>query len=108
MPDSVAGYLQEFLRLGRKPFLAERCGYRVIRHSYRQVAETSFGLARELGARKIRKGDRVVLWGQNSAPWVVAFFACAHRGAIAVPMDNTASPDFAFRVAQQVQAKLIV
>src|SRR5690242_9647162 len=108
MPESVASYLQEFLRLGRKPFLAERRGYRVIRHTYRQVAETSFRFARELNSRQIRKGDRVVLWGQNSASWVAAFFGCAHRGVIAVPMDNTALPEFVLRVAQQVQAKLIV
>jgi long-chain acyl-CoA synthetase len=49
-----------------------------------------------------------MLWGPNSAAWVAAFFACAHRGVIAVPMDDASSPDFALRVFQQVNAKLLV
>jgi len=31
-------------------------------------------------------GDRVALWGQNSAAWVVWFLACAWRGAAAVAL----------------------
>lgn len=108
MPVSVAGYLQEFFRLGNQPFYAERRGYRIIRHSYRSVAETAFRFARELTTRDIRKGHRVVLWGPNSAAWVSAFFGCAHRSVIAVPMDDSASPEFALRVFEQVNAKLLV
>jgi len=108
MPVSVAGYLQEFFRLGKQPFYAEQRGYRIIRHSYRFVAEMALRFARELTARDIRRGDRVVLWGPNSAAWVSAFFGCAHRGVIAVPMDDSASPDFAIRVFEQVKAKLLV
>src|SRR5262249_16506483 len=49
-----------------------------------------------------------MLWGPNSAAWVAAFLACAHRGVIAVPMDDAAFADFALRVFQQVNAKLLV
>ena len=108
MPDSVAGYLSEFLRLGSEMAYAERRGYRVVRWTYRQVAETAFRLARELNARQIRKGDRVVIWGPNSGAWVAAFLACAHRGVIAVPMDDGASQDFALRVSHEVNARLLV
>jgi long-chain acyl-CoA synthetase len=108
MPHTVAGYLPEFLRLGNQPLYAEQRGYRTVRHTYRSVAETAFRFSRELAARNIRKGDRVLLWGPNSAAWVSAFFGCAHRGVIAVPMDHSASPGFALRVFEQVKAKLLV
>ena len=108
MRASVADYLADFQRLGKEQAYAERVGYRLVRSTYSDVAALSFRFARELSARGIRKGDRVVLWGPNSAVWVATFFGCANRGVIAVPMDDTASADFAVRVFQQVQARLLV
>src|SRR5690348_1600942 len=105
---SLGEYLLDFKRLGREPAYAERNGYRMARHSYGEVAGTAFRFARELTARGIRKGDRIVLWGPNSASWVAAFFGCANRGVIAVPMDHAASTDFALRVFQQVNARLLI
>ena len=106
--ENIADYLKDFERLGAQPAFAERSGYRTTRWTYKEVAETSYRFARELNARRIRKGDRVMLWGPNSAAWVAAFFACAYRGAIAVPMDDGASADFAIRVFHQVDAQLLV
>jgi len=105
---SVADYLADFQRLGNEEAYAEPVGYRLVRWTYGEVARLSFQFARELTARGIRKGDRVVLWGPNSAAWVAAFLGCANRGIIAVPMDDAASPDFAVRVFHQVQARLLV
>ena len=108
MRTSLGEYLLDFERLSREQAYAERSGYRMTRRSYHEVAETAFRFARELTARGIRKGDRVMLWGPNSAAWVAAFFGCANRGVIAVPMDHAASPDFALRVFQQVNARLLM
>jgi long-chain acyl-CoA synthetase len=105
---SVAEYLANFSQRGKECAYAQRHGYRTVRWNYRQVAETSFQFARELSARGISKGDRVVLWGPNSAEWVAAFFGCAVAGAIVVPMDDAAISDFALRVYQQAGAKLMV
>ncbi len=107
-PSSLGQYLEDFLRLGRECAYIQRQGYRSVCWSYRQVAETAFRFARELEARQIRKGDCIVLWGENCAEWIVAFFACALSGVIVIPMDDAASPDFAIRVFQQVKAKLLV
>jgi long-chain acyl-CoA synthetase len=105
---NIADYLLDFDRLGGQTAFAERTGYRTVRWSYGEVAETVYRLARELNARRIGKGDRVMLWGPNSASWVAAFFACAHRGIIAVPMDDGASPDFALRVFEEVKGRLLL
>lgn len=108
MRSSIADFLAEFERLGGETAYAEQSGYRTVRWSYCEVAQTAYRFARELNARGIGKGDRVVIWGPNSAAWVSAFFGCANRGVIAVPMDDAASPDFVERVARQVGAKLRV
>lgn len=76
--------------------------------TYGQVLEMVFRFCRDLEAREISKGDRVMLWGENCTEWVAAFFGCAISGVIVVPMDDGASVDFAARVAGQVAAKLWV
>jgi len=105
---SLGEYLDNFLRHQRECAYVQRRGYRTERWSYQQVAETAFRFARELSQRGVGKGDRVLVWGPNSAEWVAVFFGCALRGAIVVPMDDAASDDFAKRVQQQAGAKLVV
>ena len=61
------------------------------------MAETAFRFARELEQRGIGKGERVLLWGPNSAEWVAVFFGCALRGVIVVPLDEAGAADFALR-----------
>jgi len=108
MVPRLAEYLARFESLGEDAAYAERQGYRTIRHSYRDLARMAYGFAAELESRGIRKGERVMLWGPNSAAWVAAFFGCAYRGVIAVPMDDSATTDFALRVSQHVEPKLLV
>src|SRR5437660_81967 len=105
---SLLEYLDNFLRLGRESAYIQRRGYRSVRWTYRQIAETAFQFARELAKRGISKGDRVLIWGPNSAEWVATFFGCVLRGAIVVPMDDAAALDFALRVYHQVNATLLV
>jgi long-chain acyl-CoA synthetase len=105
---SVSGFVSDFALHAAEPMFVQRRGYRTERISYADVARTSCQVAREFESRAIGKGDRVLLWGGNSAEWVSAFFGCALRGAIAVPMDDAAAPDFAARVRAQVAAKVLV
>ncbi len=105
---SLLDYLDNFLDRGREYAYVQPRGYRWERWTYRQVAETAFQFARELESRGVGKGDRVLIWGPNRAEWVAAFFGCALRGAIVVPIDDIAAADFARRVSQQVSAKLMV
>ena len=84
----------------------QRRGYRMEWFTYGQVLDMAFNFSDQLEERGIGKGERVMLWGENSSQWVAAFFGCALRGAIVVPMDDGAASDFAERVARQVRAKL--
>jgi long-chain acyl-CoA synthetase len=105
---SLVEYLHNFERGGGQWAYVERRGYRSIRWSYSQIAALSYQFARALEARRIQKGDRILIWGANSAGWVAAFLGCILRGVIVVPMDDVATPDFAQRVYRQVEARLWV
>src|SRR5215467_9234753 len=105
---SLAEYLDDFLRHGDECAYVQNRGYRRERWSYRRVAEMAFRFARELEARAIQKGDRVLLWAPNSAEWVAVFFGCLLRGVVVVPMDDGSTTEFVGRVRQQVEARLVI
>ena len=105
---SILDYLDNFRRHAGEPAYVFRRGYRVHRWSYGEVLHEAYRFARALEARNIVKGDKILIWGENCAEWVVAFFGSLLRGVIVVPIDKIAAPDFAARVAQQVDAKLCV
>ncbi len=108
MPPTLARYLESYrLRAAEIAYVHPR-GYRKVRWTYGEVAEGACRFARCLEERKIAKGDRVMIWGENCAEWVVAFFGCMLRGAVAVPMDHIAAAEFAGRVRSQAQVRLTV
>lgn len=106
MRTTLASYVDDFLSRDSEPAFAHRHGLRVKRWSYSQIARTALRFARELEARGIEKGDRVLLWARNSPEWVSAFFGCLLRGVIVVPLDLQSEPGFVKRVQEQVGAKL--
>jgi long-chain acyl-CoA synthetase len=109
MPRStILEYLDNFRRHAGEVAYVHHRGYRTLRWTYGEVLANSHRFAHQLAARGIVKGDKVLIWGENCAEWVVAFFGCVLRGVIVVPVDKIAAPDFAQRVARQVDAKLCI
>ncbi|MGO9641282.1 MAG: AMP-binding protein [Candidatus Acidiferrales bacterium] len=105
---SLAEFVAELSLRGPQTAYSEAFGYRRNLWTYFQLAETASQFARELEESGVGPGDRVLIWGPNSAEWVAAFFGCLLRGAAAVPIDHGASPEFAGKVAAQVQARFAV
>ncbi len=105
---SLLDLLAYFEKHSRAVAYAHPQGYRMARWTYGDVLATARRFARELEARGVAPGDRVLLWGDNRAEWVAAFWGCLLRGAVVVPMDRIAAPDFVQRVAEQIQPKLCV
>jgi long-chain acyl-CoA synthetase len=82
-------------------------GVRQRRVSYSQLAILTRRFAAELARRSILKGDRVLLWGENSPEWVAAFFGCILRGVVPVPVDFAGALDFVARVEREVSPKCL-
>jgi long-chain acyl-CoA synthetase len=108
MRSTINSYLDDYLRRGAETAFAHRQGLRLVRWSYARVAETAFRFARELEARGTHKGERVLLWASNGPEWVAAFFGCALRGVVVVPLDLESAPDFVSRVQFQTKAALLL
>ncbi|MDQ3253122.1 MAG: AMP-binding protein [Acidobacteriota bacterium] len=105
---TVLSYLDDYARRGESVAFSYRRGLRVYRWSYARLAANAYKFARELEARRIGRGERVLLCGENSPAWVAALFGCLLRGAIIVPLDRESAPEFIARVRQQTEAKLLL
>jgi long-chain acyl-CoA synthetase len=104
----LASLVEEFRRHSAETAVVVHRGNRRYRTTYGEMAELAGRFAAELNRRDVAAGERVVLWGENSAEWIGVFFGCLMRGVIVVPLDAAGSSEFADRVVKDVSPKLIV
>lgn len=74
-------------RFGSRPALVLHGRYRRRVLTYRQLAEGAAATGARLTGAGITPGDRLLLRGQDSPEWVVAFLGCLRAGAVPVPLD---------------------
>jgi long-chain acyl-CoA synthetase len=108
MRPNLATLLDDYRRFGRDIAVVHFRGNRRRVMSYGQLARLAGRFAALLEERSISRGDRVVLWAQNSGEWIAAFYGCLLRGVLVVPLDAYGTPDFALRVVADVRPSLIV
>ena len=108
MRETLLSFLDDCVARGEETAVVHRRGLRLLRSSGAEIAGRAFQFARELEARGIGRGDRVLFWSENSPEWIAAFFGCLLRGVIVVPLDLKSTPDFVARVQEQVSAKLLL
>ena len=105
--DTLLDFFDDRIRSDR-PFLVYDGGYRAYAWSYAEIRGAALDFAARVRAHGLAPGDRVVLWGENRAEWVVAFWGCLLARAVAVPIDLRASPELVGRVVRIVSARLVV
>jgi long-chain acyl-CoA synthetase len=86
MPRSnLLSLFDDFRRNSRDVAVVQRRGYRRESWTYAKLAQISFLCGRELKERGVRNGDRVLLWGPNSAEWMAAFWAACCAAPLPSP-----------------------
>jgi long-chain acyl-CoA synthetase len=108
MHEHLATLVDEFRRLDREIAVVRYQGVRRRVTTYGELARLAGRFAALLEDRAIADGDRVLLWAENGAEWVAAFYGCMLRGVMVVPLDAFGSADFARRVADDVKPRLAV
>ena len=104
----LATLLADFDKHSQDLAIVATRGVRQRRVTYGQLARLARRFGAELERRSILKGERVVIWGENSPEWVAAFFGCVMRGVVPVPVDFAGSLDFVERVVREVTPRLMV
>jgi long-chain acyl-CoA synthetase len=108
MRPNLASLVEDFRLHATETAVVRHRGNRRYATRYGELARLAGCFAAELERRQIVAGERVVLWGENSAEWIGAFFGCLLRGVIVVPLDAAGSVEFAQRVVADVTPRLIV
>jgi long-chain acyl-CoA synthetase len=106
--QTILSYLDDYLRRGKATMIVRASGLRRTRWSYERVVLTARRFARELEARGVARGERVLLSGDNSPEWVAAFWGCLLRGAVVVPLDRESVPEFVSSVQRQTEARMML
>jgi long-chain acyl-CoA synthetase len=104
----LATLVADFRRYDEQLAVVTHRGNRRFSSSYADLARLCGRCAHAFDQHGLQPGDRVLLWGGNSAEWVAAFFGCILRGIVAVPLDAAGSLEFAQRVVAEVQPRLLV
>ena len=110
MPErqTLLSYLDDYERRGRETVFVHHRGLRTVRWSYERLVREAHSFARELTARGITSGDRVLITGENSPEWAAAFWGCCLIGAVVVPLDKGSTDEFVKSVGLQTNAKLLI
>src|SRR5207245_7823810 len=98
----------DFARFAGGTAVVQRRGYRREKLTYTELCAKALFWSRVLAGRGILPGDRVLLWGPNSAEWVACFWGILLRGAVVVPMDAAAASDFVQRAIKDAGVKVIL
>src|SRR6201993_3600724 len=108
MREHLGTLVEDFRRYDREIAVVRYQGNRRRVATYGDIARTAGRFAALLEQFGIGRGDRVVLWGENSAEWIAAYHGCILRGVLVVPLDAYGSANFAARVAADVKPRLVV
>jgi long-chain acyl-CoA synthetase len=83
-------------------------GLRTWKWSYGNLLGSIGAFANWLDQRGFRKGDRLMIWGENRPEWLAAFWGAVVRGVAVVPVDFRFSPELAVRIQKESRPKLLV
>ena len=105
--DSLLDFFHEIERSDAE-FVIYDDGLRRRSFSYRQIGQLARAFAARLRAHGIERQAKVIVWGENRAEWLVAFWGCLLEGVVVVPIDYRASASLLHTVSRIVDAKAIV
>jgi long-chain acyl-CoA synthetase len=108
MRSTLTTLLDEYRQRGNETAVVSHRGVRRYKANYANIVTLSDRFSAEILRREICPGDRVILWGENSAEWISAFYGCMQRGVLAVPLDASGSTEFAQRILRETNPRLIV
>ena len=105
--DTLVDFFRDLVTI-RGEFLVYDDGYRHRSYSYEDVGRAARGFAARLHATGLRKGDKVVFWGENRPEWLACYWGCLISGIIGVPIDYRSSADFVAKVRGLVRAAIVL
>lgn len=99
--------LEAFRSHKNKTAFIEQTGFRNKKTTYGEIESGAFRIAAAFQELEVQPGDRIIIWGENSARWAMTFYACLLSGIVAVPLDASFTSEFVNKIAAITEARLI-
>ncbi|MCK4992883.1 MAG: AMP-binding protein, partial [Bacteroidales bacterium] len=104
---------QNFIQLYEKSFnqnweLPALSDYKGISYTYGEVAKQVARLHLMYEAMDIKKGDKIAVFGKNSANWCISFMSVFTYGAVVVPILSDFKPDDAQTIINHSDSVMLI
>src|SRR5262245_60923832 len=99
--------LESFRSYKNQTAFIEQTSFRNKRTTYGEIQAGAFKIASAFQQLGIQPGDRIIIWGENSARWAMTFYACLLSRVVAVPLDASFTAEFVSKIAAITEARLI-
>lgn len=90
-----------------KPAIVYKTGFRTFSLTYRQLYTNVLKTYSLLEKLKVKRRDKILIWGYNCPEWGTVFLASILKGVVVVPIDYMATHDFVQKIQSSVKAKVI-
>ncbi len=105
---TISKFIEESVeKFGDKIFLIDYEPFRKKKYSYNKIYSQSISLVNYFSKNNLKKGDKIIIYLNNSSDYVSLLFACAISGVIAVPIDINNNIEFVEEISKKVKAKII-
>ncbi len=105
---SVQNIIENYLTSNKdKTIISQKKDYRTFSIKGQELDEKIQKTRTLLEKSKIKKGDKIIIIGNNSIEWIVVYFSCILSGIIVVPLDISADKKLFKKIQEIVKAKVI-
>ena len=87
--------------------ITDRKEYRRFHYRYEELYDLCTRFSTFLAEKKIKKGDKILLWAPNGIEFVTALLGATSVGVVVVPIDMRSDAGFAKKIQAEVKAKLV-
>lgn len=105
MEQSIIKYIEQAIRENWEELALT--DFNGVSFQYRTIARKIAKLHIAYETAGIKKGDKIVLCGRNSAQWSIAFLASLTYGAVPVPILHDFKPDTIHHLVNHSEARLL-
>jgi long-chain acyl-CoA synthetase len=106
--ETLLDLLNRFEELGEREALRHRGRFHTRTYSYADLRGMIGGFCCFVDDVGVHRGDRLLLWGENSPEWIATFWGALLRGIQVVPIDSQLSADFVRRVLKEAGCRILV
>jgi long-chain acyl-CoA synthetase len=89
-------------------YLVHDDGYRTRQATYREVGAAARRFTARLREAGFAADDKLLIWSENRAEWIVALWGSLAAGVVVVPVDYRASAELVTRISAIVNAKWVL